>query len=366
MSKKKYICLSLFVVLLFILSGCQKAAEGTKPNDQQNNGSDQTQTAVGEPEGIKLYNQAIGYLMSTSEPKAESEQEALVVQMQALKQEQAPSKQIFTLFTENIERLRSPYADEFAFHAISALQGNSFNDTAQFDPYFTEAEGQIAFNKALETAGGSYLMLKRGRAELPDGPLKEQLEAAAQQGYLLASTEGYILPIVDFTEFAKYKALYSQGFGALVDQFAYNAVQMLVNDGGLMTSLEDVAVRMEVSEKAMTAAKGTTYGKFLTLVYTENLRVLLTGAENTPTYAYESMKLTADAKKSLEAVANESQSETGKYVSAFLETLKTSDDVYNDAAFAKIDALIEQVKADNGVTDEDLTDYQHWLSGQSE
>lgn len=296
--------------------------------------------------------------------KSESEQVALVEQMKQLNKAQVSSKEIFELFTNQIAGMSSPHSDEFAAYAVSGMQANSFKDTVKFDPYFSTDEHHTLFFDLLGTYDGNYLTLKHNISQIENAELKKYFEQASAEGYLLVSTEGYIMPVVDFTEFAKYRNQYSPEFAGVINQLAFNNVEVLVNDGGLMISTEALFARLLEAEKVLEKGQPTQYQKFLALIYAENLRVLLTGAENTPAFDYESMKVREDALENYKKISSFNNGKTATAVKAHVAALEVSNGKYDESVFLKADELVQQVHDTYQISESDITAYQNWLSGQ--
>lgn len=316
---------------------------------------------------IEGYAAQIGYVTEeTKETQSEAAQKALVEDMKALKKQGADSKTVFGHFAANIASLEAPYSDEYAAYAISALQHNGFNDYVQFEPFFNEKANYDGFFKALEPFERNYLSLKRASGQITEPSLKAMFDLAAEQGYLLVSAEGMIFPVVDFTEFAKYKALYSPEFGALIDQYAYSNAQILVSDGGLVTGLDEVAARVFEAERALMTAEDTKYQKYLVMVYIDHLRILLHGTDNSPAFDYETLKVRDEVSLLFKQLSAYENSKTATYIQMHMAALEASDGKYDEATYAKINALVEKIQADYKVTEADAASYQNWISGNLE
>lgn len=369
MKSKQLLALSLIAILALGVTGCKKSMEANQGTEPPVN-SVETEVPSNEESGnpfesiIETYEKSIDYVDVSSQGKTEEEQKAALTAMQKLKASGATSKEIFSYFKENIEGLRTPYSDDFAVYAISGIQKNSFEDYTQTEPYFTDMAHFELFNKEIGKYEFSYLDLKRHTKDIENPELKALMEKAIPQAYIYSSAEGMVFPVTDYTEFAKYKSIYSPEFGALLNQLAYNNVNVLASDGGLVVGYDHIAARVFEADKQLQTASDSKYQKFLAMEYVSNLSVLLFGLDNTPAYDYETLKLREDLALIFKKMAEQKDSKTATYIQMHMATLETEKGLYSDATMEQIRQLIQKVKADYKVSPEDETAYSDWYSGQ--
>lgn len=372
MNSKKWLSSLMILTLgLSLLTGCNKNPNtGEIPPESVT--PVETTTPVEEAavnpyaKIIETYSNKIGYLKVETEAKTEAEQQALVEEMKKLKKSGAKSIDIFKLYQDNIEGLRAPYSDDFAQTAISGLRLNSFNDYVQTEKYFNVRENLDEYFDEAEKYAFSYLDLKREADKIADPELKKIMADAAAQGYELISAEGMVFPVVDFTEFAKYKELYSPEFAAVLDQFSYSNVQILVSDGGLVASLDHMAARIFQAENELKNASDSKYQKYLAMIYADNFTLLLFGTNNSPAYDYETLKIREEMALLFKQMSTETDSKTATYIQMHMAVLEASEGKYDEATTAKINELINKIRSDFKVTEADETSFQNWMSGTQE
>ena len=372
MKNKQRIALGLIAIMALSATACKKnEAPGAENTEQVN--SVETEAPLAEEGGnpyeaiIVNYDKSIGFVDVKSPAKSEEEQKATLVAMAKLKAKGATSTEIFTFFKENIEGLRTPYSDDFAAYAISGIQKNSFEDYRQTEPYFSDMTRYDLYMKEAEKYEFSYLELKRHTDQIVDPVLKELMAKAIPQGYIYSTAEGMVFPVTDYTEFAKYKTLYSPEFGALLNQLAYNNVSILASDGGLVIGYDQVAARIFEADKQLQASKETEnnkYHKFLVMEYVSNLSVLLFGLDNTPAYDYETLKLKEELALLYKKMAEEKDSKTATYIQMHMANLEAEKGLYTEATMDQIRKLIQKIKADYKVSPEDEAAYTEWYSGE--
>ncbi len=369
MINKKW--LSSFLILTLVLSlgtGCQKKAAIVEAPAESVTTVESTTPVAETPANpyadiIKGYESKIGYVSVSTPAKTEIEQKALVDAMMKLKAEKANSLKIFTFFKANIESLRTPYADEFAAYGLSALRLNSFEDYSQTEKYFSEEANMKQFYAEAEKVAFNYLDLKHEVDKLEDSELKKVMQTATPQGYIFASAEYMVFPVVDYTEFAKYKVLYSPEFAAILDQEAYDNVQILVSDGGLIAGLDHIAARIFEADQDLKDSADNKYQKYLAMDYANRMAMILYGTDNSPMYDYETMKLREEVVLLYKKMASYKDTKTATYIEMQMAILAESDGKYNDATNAKIGELLKKIRTDYKVTPQDETNYQDWMSG---
>lgn len=369
MKSKQLLALSLIAILALGVTGCKKSMEANQGTEPPVN-SVETEAPMGEESGnpfesiIATYDKSIGFIEVSGQAKTEEEQKATLAAMQKLKASGAASAEIFSYFKENIEGMRTPYSDDFAAYAISGIQKNSFEDYSQTEPYFSDMTRYELYMKEAEKYEFSYLELKRHTSQIEDPVLKALMEKAIPQGYIYSTAEGMVFPVTDYTEFAKYKSLYSHEFGALLSQLAYNNVNILASDGGLVVSYDHVAARVFEADRQLQTASDSKYQKFLAMEYVSNLSVLLFGLDNTPAYDYETLKLREDLALIYKKMAEQKDSKTATYIQMHMTSLEAEKGLYSDATMEQIRQLIQKVKADYKVSPEDESAYTDWYSGE--
>lgn len=367
----------LMAVLLIaaVMTGCKKAVVSDKPAEQPAS-SETTQPAEvkpAEPDANKIpepyaqvieeYDKGIGSVEVTTQPAAEDVQKAAVDTMKQLVRSSAPSDKIFALYQKEIEGLRVPYSDEFAKYALSGLRRNSFEDYKPYEAYFGNmAKLDIYFNEYEKY--GSSLELTRNRDKIEDVKTKELAQLAHDSGYVMETAEGMVFPVVDYTQFAKYKAIYSPGFTAILEQLAYDNVEVSISDAGLRVSRDRILARALQAEVAMEAAKGNENGKFITMLYINDLGTLLHGTDNSPNFDYETMLLSKEVSDLYQQIIRLEGTKTALYINKHLEGLKAAGNKYDESVYSNIDTIKKQVKSDFQVSESDEKSYTDWMSGE--
>lgn len=373
-NSKKWLAIGLVTVVAVGMTGCKKPQ--TAPTDETDGGAvttietnTQGETAVDETTNpyaniIVKYQEKIGYVAEPQAAKPDQEQQASVDAMEMLNKSNASSKEIFTLFKADIEGLRGAQADAFAAAALSGLRRNSFNDYSQTEPYFSDMANLQKFFDAAEPFAFNYYDLKKSADQVKDPELKKMFDKMAEQGYMLASAEGMVFPIVDYCEIAKYKKNYTPAFAAVMDQLAYGNVEIIMSDGGIRTTLDHIVARVFEAENQLKTLEEGPYQKYLAMEYIENLRLLFFGSDNSPAYDYETGKLREEVALLYKKMASYEGSKTATYVQMHMEILEASQGKYDEATNDKIRSLFTKIQSDFKIGESEQNGYYDWLSGK--
>lgn len=366
--RNKFLITLMIGATLLALAGCQKS-EPTKEVEETVPPVESTTPEVEEavnPYGdiIKSYQAKIPYVLNPAPLKETTKQQASLDAMEMLNETNASAKDVFTLFEADMPGLSPEFADKFAAAALSALRRNSFEDYRQTEKYFSDMKNLDKFFAAAEPYGFNYYDLKLNADQVTDPEIKKILTEAKAQGYMMASSEGMVYPIVDYAEFAKYKVYYTQDFAALMEQLAYGNVEILLSDAGIKTSLDHIVARVFEAENQLKDIKEGPYQKYLAMEYIEHLRLLLFGSDNSPAYDYETLKLREEVALLYKKMASYEGTKTATYVQMHMALLEASDGKYDDATMDKIRALFTKIEADFKISEADQTAYYDWLSGK--
>lgn len=297
------------------------------------------------------------------------EQVKVIGQMRELIKKGSDSKTIFTAFEKDITHLSPENADAFATAAMAGLRKNSFNDYKPYEAFFGDASTtsakQAAFFDGAKAYGYNYFDLKQHPEAVKDESVKAQLANAASQGYLLVSSEGMVYPIVDYVALAKYKAYFTPDFAAVMDQQAFSVIDILVSDAALIVPIDHIAALVLEADQQIADAKDPKYKKYLVMIYTDYMRMLFFGTDNTPMYDYDSGKLREEVATLYKKLAGITGTKTADYVAMQMKILEASNGKYDEKVTKQINELLEKVYQDHEVTESDKNVYYSWMSGEA-
>lgn len=301
------------------------------------------------------------------QPVGDTEQADLVKQMARLYAGAAESREIFALYLSGITQLSPASADLFTTYAISGMRRNSFEDYTEIEYGYTSDPAFLdRFFAEAEKYDFNWIELNRKVDAITDSKVKALVKGAQEQGYYVASSEGMIYYLVDFTRFAEFRAANTQPMADLIVTQAIDSLDPMSSDAAFIIDLPTLAARTYGIGQTLEDYKGTRYEKYLASRFRDHLNLLFFGIDNTPNYDYGTGLMTDDAKATLADAATLTETLMGQMTAEFLALIEANNGKMDEAAREKTWALLDKVDEFYGLTDEDKGDYGQWMSGNFE
>ncbi len=300
-------------------------------------------------------------------PAIDAEQADLVKQMARLYAGAADSRDIFALYLSGITQLSPASADLFTAYAISGMRRNSFEDYTEIEYSYTSDPAFLdRFFAEAEKYGFNWIELNRQVDAITDTKVKALVKGAQEQGYYVASSEGMIYYLVDFTRFAEYRIANSRPMADLIVTQAIDSLDPMSSDAAFIIDLPTLAARTYGIGQTLEDYKGSRYEKFLASRFRDHLNLLFFGIDNTPNFDYSTGLMTDEAKATLADAATLTETFMGQLTTEFLALIEANAGKMDDATREKAWALLDKVDEFYGLTDEDKGDYGQWMSGNFE
>ncbi len=387
----KLLLLSTFTSVSLLITGCSGSIGRTTPvtstgaqtaavsSGVQTDGSASTELAetstTAAPRVLRPLEQRYQTIIDSylqqipAEPIGElavqAEQDTLLKDMKALFDQAANSETIFALYQKGIVQLAPEAADRFTAYAISGLRRNSFEDYVEIEQNYTNDPAFLeTFFAEAEVFGFKYLAMNRQAESVKDIKVRALLDRATEQGYFAASTEGMIYYVVDFTQFARYRAFNSPAMAKLLETLAIDDLDPMANDGALVISDDILAARTWNIEQMLLDYQGTLYEKHLAVRFRDHLMMLMFGLDNTPTRDYTTDLLTDDAQAMFAEIKTLSESFMGQLIADFVAMIEANNGKIDDTIFEQSQTLFDRIDAEYGLKIADLEAFGSWMSGQ--
>lgn len=363
---------TLILFAIALLAGCSPAEPETEMPTEPGGGVTVVEpepSAEAGSETEKRYLAILnGYLEAiptevTSQEAPEEDQKAILEDMERLVQNGADSRKIYSAYVKGITILSPEAADRFTAYAIAGLRRNSFEDYKALEPFMATEGALERFFKAAEAHQYHYVLLNRHVEEISDPEIKAMVEDAKSQGYYVASAEGMLFYLVDFTEIAKYRGCNTPEMSQLIETLAIDALEPMLSDAALIVDREVLGARTWHMEKLLEDYQGTLYEQYLAVRYRDHMVMMFFGVNNTPNFNYETNRIeeaTVDFFKSVSQLEN---SYTVELVQSFMSILEEHDGILNEAARQEADALLSGLDAKYGLDQEVIQRYGNWMSG---
>lgn len=377
--QRVFMLMLLLTMVLWTLAGCQEAPE---PADQtetttqiQTTTEAVTETTTQQTEiankNVVLYEAKLeAYLMDLPAVEKgvaadESTQNKLVDQMVSLFDQKAKSIEIRDLYVSGIEKLSPERADTFTAYAIAGLRRNSFEDYSAIEKYSSDQAFMERFFKEGEAIDFKFIKFNQNTEAIQDEEIKALVNDAKEMGYFIASSEGMVYYLVDFTAFAKYRAYNTEAMADLLITLAIDDLDPMTSDAAIIIDNDTLAARTYGIEKMLRNYNGSLYERYLVVRLKDHLQMLFFGTNNTPTFDYENSEITAEGRLLFESVASVKDTLMSDIARAFIALLETTDGQLTEPITEQARSLINMAEERFEVTEQDMTNFGLWMSGQS-
>ncbi|MDD2533468.1 MAG: hypothetical protein PHC86_02065 [Eubacteriales bacterium] len=291
-------------------------------------------------------------------------QQKLVDDMIALYTQKAPSKAIHTLYLQGITQLAPEAADTFTAYAISGMRRNSFEDYQMLEQ-FANTQGSLdRFFKIAEPYEFNYLQLNRHVDAIHDPTIKALVVTAQDQGYYIASAEGMLYYLVDFSVFAQYRQSNTASMADLILSLAIDSLDPLSSDAARIVEPWVLAARTYGIERMLADYQGSPYEKYVASRFRDHLVMLLFGLNNTPNFSYETGLITPEAQALFTELQTLEGSQIAMLTTQLQAVLAANGGKLNDTNREQAMALLNGVDKQYNLSETDLEQYGLWMSGQ--
>ena len=302
-------------------------------------------------------------IKQSDEPVSTIEQKKWVTDMKSLYDENGTSKAIYNLYKEGIGKLAPEEADLFTAYAISGMRRNSFEDYKAIESHALQPDFFDRFFKEAEQYDYKYIKLAQNVDAIEDDEIKALVLEAKDQGYYLASAEGMLFYLVDFTEFAKNRDYNTEPMRDLLITLAIDTLDPMASDGGFIVDGDIIAARTYGMSKMLEGYEGTLYEKYMAIRFKDHMSMLLIGIDNSPTYNYEDQRLREDNLRIFKEIQTLEDNYMAELVTEFMELVSSNDDILDEAVRTEAYEMLNKIDEKYNLTSEDLSSFGTWMSG---
>ncbi len=372
----------MMIIFLVVLSGCQTTSIAptetpvteTPVTDPVTPSESVVEVPAEIPQISKTQTQYEGIMnayikelptVDLQNPAAAAIQTKLVEDMVQLFGKGASSKDIHSLYIKGITQLDAKNADKFTAYALSGLRKNSFEDYKQIEKYSNDQAFVQTFFKEAERVDYHYIALNRSVDSVQDSTIQDLIHVANEQGYFIASSEGMLFYLVDFTEFAKYRLYNSPEMAAFIEMQAIDDLDPRTSDAALIIDGNTLAARAYGIEQRLSDFKGTRYEKYMAVMLKYYMLALFFGENNTPMFDYETNRInetSVDLYKNIQTIEG---SYIAELIKDYMDILSANDGILDDATREKAMALIDGIYVIYDVDEQTDVDFGQWMSGVS-
>ncbi|MDF1615862.1 hypothetical protein [Petrocella sp. FN5] len=302
-------------------------------------------------------------IKQSDEPVSSDAQKVWVKDMRTLYDEKGTSKAIYDLYKEGISKLASEEADLFTAYAISGMRRNSFEDYSDLESYVLQPDFLDRFFLEAKPYDYKYIKLSQNVDKIEDAEIKALLLAAKNQGYYIASAEGMLFYLVDFTEFAKNRDYNTKPMRDLLITLAIDSLEPMASDGGFVVDGDTIAARTYGMEKMLEEYEGTLYERYMAIRFKDHMSMLLMGIDNSPTFDYDNQRLKEDSIRVFKEIQTLEDSYMAELVTDFMELVSSNNHILDESVRGEAYELLNRIDDKYNLTMEDVSSFGTWMSG---
>ncbi|PKM56948.1 MAG: hypothetical protein CVU98_08630 [Firmicutes bacterium HGW-Firmicutes-3] len=302
-------------------------------------------------------------IKQSDEPASSDEQKKWVTDMKALYSEKGTSKDIYDLYKRGISKLSPEEADIFTAYAISGMRRNSFEDYVALESYALQPDFWDRFFKEAERYDYKYIKLSQNVDDIEDTQIKTLVMEAKNQGYYLASGEGMMFYLVDFTEFAKNRDYNTEPMRDLLITLAMDTLEPMAADGGFIVSGDIIAARTYGMGKMLEGYEGTRYEKYMAIRFKDHMSMLLMGIDNSPTFNYDNQRIKEDYIRIFKEIQTLEDSYMAELVTDFMDLVSSNDNIMDEAIRIEAYEKLNKIDEKYDLTLKDVSSFGTWMSG---
>lgn len=188
--------------------------------------------------------------------------------------------------------------------------------------------GDEAQRKSLETIRDLNDPEVVGRLAAPE--TAAVVRRIVDSGFRFEKSEDVWQPVIDYNRYLRFHSSMNPELKAYYNLLAVENVDRSVKDGALVIPLEDLSERQDMAERFLINYKDSGHRQVVGQLYQTYLKLLLTGAENTPIYQFETGDIRPDFTNTIRQYAEgHPRTPAGKACSRWLTVLERNGLKYN-------------------------------------
>lgn len=381
----KYLALvAALMALVFTLASCSTGSKTTAKTDTTSSTSASSQVTTESATTAKPETTATTAALSATEQKyiakikdylvqlpaekpgtaaSADVQTKLVSQMTKLYAQKASSKDIYTLYLQGIKQLSPDKADMFTACAISGMRRNSFEDYTTLEKLASQSGFLDRFFEEAKLVDFKYVKLNQDPQAIDDKEIRTLVENAKAQGYYIASSEGMLYNLVDFTAFAKYRQYNSKPMAALIETLAIDALDPMTSDAAFLIDLDTLAARTYNMGKLLEDYQGTRYEQYMVARFKDHMTMLFYGVNNNPVFNYQDNTIDPKSQVLFKDIQNLEGTRMADLIRQFSALVEANGGKMDDATREKGNQLLASIQSSFKLTDDEMAGYSDWMSG---
>ncbi|MET0018262.1 hypothetical protein [Oscillibacter sp.] len=262
MSKRLIMC-ALFLLSLIFVVGCQDSGSGTA----KASGSNATSASDTSAQGSQVDSQA--------------SQDQIRASFEALLKNPGNEAAALEQMRQDLSKLSPENADQMIL-SFEAYQNTAISDLPD-----------ISLIKLMQTETEDPYNEERlnNPSSIQNTDLKNALQEFLNRGYKLIIPEGMYQAVIDYDVYQFAEKSVTPDIAAYIQLMSAESENIMLEDGGIMISIDDVFSRMQASEGFISTYQNSVKLDQVKVLYNSQLESYFLGQNNTPAFDYTSNKL---------------------------------------------------------------------------
>ena len=297
MINKRLIVCALFLLSLIFVVGCQDSGSGTTQASVSNAAPASDTTAQG------------------SQFDSEASQDQIKASFEALLKNPGNEAAALEQMRQDISKLSPENADQMIL-SFEAYQNAAISDLPD-----------ISLIKLIQTSTEEPYNEERLNtpSSIENTDLKNALQEFLNRGYKIIAPEGVYQAVIDYDAYQFAEKSVTPDIAAYIQLMSAESEKRMLEDGGIMISIDDVFSRIQVSESFITTYKDSVKFDQIKALYSEQIDTYFLGQDNTPAFNYTSNKLNQEFLDSYKKSAlSNTNSAAAKATAEYLDILKNN------------------------------------------
>lgn len=198
-------------------------------------------------------------------------------------------------------------------------------------------------NELLAIGNESFEFPEDKVTQIKNIELKAKVEKAYNNMYKFVNIEGQFYPIIDYTKLQKYNDYLTDEWKDYLNIMAMDSEEVPLVDGGLRISFDELSNRLLVTENYLNSYVDGKRQKEMLAQYENKIEAYLKGVPNTPIADFNSRIISPEVLVSYEKTANIENYMTSHIVFKYLDFIKGNKNIIDEEILEEADRLIDEV-----------------------
>ena len=183
-------------------------------------------------------------------------------------------------------------------------------------------------------------------AQIPDPETSAAVQELRSRGYRIIVPEGMFEAIIDYTAYQAFDGFVTPDMASYIKIMSVESQSRTWEDAAILPTISEVFQRARSCAAFLQSWPNSAESDTVYELYTQYIDACFLGANNTPAFSYDDLRLESDFRSAYQAAAADSSDPTmAQAVSAYLSVLQANDYTLNDAVTAYRETMLETLRS---------------------